>query len=187
MAEQISEGQFYFFFKNYMDSNNHQEKILQGFLSDKSPSLILKELDEEYYRLFSEFGKERISMVESYYKQWTMDPECSISFAKEKGFLMGDSAIHLLDLFSYFGLETDDSFKGMPDHLLVELEFLSYLYKIREERFIKSFIKDHLDWIPQLKKGIIKSNPHPFYRSAIEILDLFLGLEKERLEVEKYE
>jgi TorA maturation chaperone TorD len=95
---------------------------------------------------------------------------------------MGDSAIHLLTLFQHCGLEVAEPFKGMPDHILIELEFLSYLYQEAGEEEIKRFIKDHLDWIPFLKESFEKADAHPFYISLIEILDLFINQEKGRLE-----
>ena len=61
---------------------------------------------------------------------------------------MGDSAIHLLTIFQQCGLEVAEPFKGMPDHIIIELEFLSYLYQEAGDREIKRFIEDHLDWIP---------------------------------------
>lgn len=181
IAEQISSGQYYFFFKNFLPSNYENDKIiLRGFLSEKNPEDILIDLEKEYYRLFSETGKERISLVESYYKPWTNDSSCLLPFAREKGFLMGDSAVHLLDLFSYYGLEIDKAFQGMPDHLVIELEFLSYLYNKNYGESIKCFIRDHLDWIPQLIEEVKRCNPHPFYLSSLEMLNLFLMLEAKK-------
>jgi TorA maturation chaperone TorD len=142
----------------------------------------LKEIEEEYDRLFSGTGNERISLVESFYKPWTLDPHCSLPFAKEKGFLMGDSAIHLSTLFQQCKIEVAEPFKGMPDHVVIELEFLSYLYQGGGEEEVKRFIEDHLDWIPLLKEEFEKAHAHPFYISLIEMLDLFIQQEKGRSE-----
>jgi TorA maturation chaperone TorD len=98
--------------------------------------------------------------------------------------MMGDSAVHLSTIFQQCGIEVIGPFKGMPDHLIIELEFLSYLYQEAGDREIKSFVKDHLDWIPSLRENIEKVHAHPFYISLIEVLDLFLDLEKRRLEKE---
>ena len=87
-------------------------EILKGFLTQSPPQILLMDLKEEYDRLFSDTGEERISLVESFYKPWTQDPHCSLPFAKEKGFLMGDSAIHLSTLFQHCGLEVEDPLKG---------------------------------------------------------------------------
>ena len=42
---------------------------------------------------------------------------------------MGDSAMHLLEIYRQCGLEVAEEFKGCPDHIVLELEFLSYLYR----------------------------------------------------------
>ena len=97
---------------------------------------------------------------------------------------MGDSAVHLSALFQQSGMEVAEPFKGMPDHIVIELELLSYLYQEAGDREIKSFIEDHLDWIPSLRESIENGHAHPFYISLIEVLDLFVDLEKKRLEKE---
>jgi TorA maturation chaperone TorD len=182
MMEQLSQGHLHAFFKSYVQSWEGEIGILKGFLTQSSPQIFLRDLKEEHHRLFSDTGDERISLVESFYKPWTQDPHCCLPFAKEKGFLMGDSAIHLSTLFQHCGLEIAGPFKGMPDHILIELEFLSFLYQEAGDVEIKRFIKDHLDWIPFLKESFEKVRAHPFYISLIEILDLFINQEKGRLE-----
>jgi len=182
MVEQLSQGHLHAFFKSYVQSWEGEIEILKGFLTQSPPQILLRDFKEEHHRLFSDTGKERISLVESFYKPWTQDPHCSLPFAKEKGFLMGDSAIHLSTLFQHCGLEVAEPFKGMPDHILIELEFLSYLYREAGDVEIKRFIKDHLDWVPFLKESFEKARAHPFYISLIEILDLFINQEKGRLE-----
>jgi TorA maturation chaperone TorD len=182
MVEQLNQGHLQAFFKSYVQSWAGEIEILKGFLTQSPPQILLRDLKEEHHRLFSDTGKERISLVESFYKPWTQDPHCSLPFAKEKGFLMGDSAIHLSTIFQHCGLEVAGPFKGMPDHILIELEFLSYLYREAGDVEIERFIKDHLDWIPFLKESFEKARAHPFYISLIEILDLFINQEKGRLE-----
>jgi len=182
MVEQLTQGHLYSFFKAYAQSLEGEIGCLKGFLPESPSQILLRDLKEEYYRLFSDTGGERISLAESFYKPWTQDPHCSLPFAKEKGFLMGDSAVHLSALFQQWGIEVSGSFKGMPDHLIIELELLSYLYREAGDEVIERFIKDHLDWIPFLKEACERANAHPFYRSLMEVLHLFIQKEKERLE-----
>ena len=182
MVEQLSQGHLHAFLKSYVQSWEGEIGILKGFLTQNPTQILLRDLKEEYHRLFSDTGDERISLVESFYKPWTHDPHCSLPFAKGKGFLMGDSAVHLSTLFQHCGLKIAEPFKGMPDHIIIELEFLSYLYREAGDVEIKRFIKDHLDWIPFFKESVEKARAHPFYISLIEILDLFINQEKGRLE-----
>jgi len=186
MVEQIHQGNIHSFFHHYFQMWGEDTDILKGFLIEGDSEIIFRDLKEDYGHLFSsETGREKISLVESFYKPWTQDPHCPLPFATEKGLLMGDSALHLLALYQQCGLEVSEEHQGMPDHLVVELEFLSFLYRWKTGKEIKRFIEDHLDWITLLRKELKECHGHPFYRSALEVLILFLQKERERLEVEE--
>jgi TorA maturation chaperone TorD len=186
MVEQFHLGNIHSFFHHYFQIWGEDSDMLQGFLIEGDSGIIFRDLQEEYGRLFSpETGNEEIPLVESFYKPWTQDPHCPLPFATEKGLLMGDSALHLLAIYKQFGLEVAEEYKGMPDHLVAELEFLSSLCRWATDKEIKRFIEDHLDWIPPLREESKKFHPHPFYRSALEVLILFLNKERDRLEVEE--
>jgi TorA maturation chaperone TorD len=185
MVELVHQGNIYSFFHHYFQIWGEDTNILEGFLMERGPEIIFRDLKEEYGRLFSsEAGSEKISLVESFYKPWTQDPHCPLPFATEKGLLMGDSALHLLALYKQCGLELGEEYQGTPDHLVMELEFLSFLYERATDKEIKIFIEDHLDWITLLREEFKEFHCHPFYRSALEVLILFLHKGKERLEVE---
>ena len=62
----------------------------------------------------------------------------------------------------------------MPDHLVLEMEFLALMYRFASDEQIERFSGDHLDWIPELRGAMEKAKPIPFYRSAVELLHLFL-------------
>ena len=136
-----------------------EETLLDGFLWDGDSEALLKELGNAYGRLFLDVTGERISMVESYYKPWTQDVTCSLPFASEKGYLMGDSALHLSAVFQEAGLEVEEEFRGCPDHLVIELEFLAHLYRGATEIETRTFVRDHLDWIPLLKEEVNEVSP----------------------------
>lgn len=184
-VELVRQGNIHSFFHHYFQIWGEDTNILKGFLSERGPEIIFRDLKEEYGHLFSsEAGSEKISLVESFYKPWTQDPHCPLPFATEKGLLMGDSALHLLALYKQCGLEVEGEYQGVPDHVVTELEFLSFLYARATDKEIRRFIEDHLDWVPLLREKF-KEFPSPlFYRSTLEVLLLFLRKEKERLEVE---
>jgi TorA maturation chaperone TorD len=185
MVEQIHQGNIHSFFHHYFQIWGEDVEILKGFLMEGDPENIFRDLKEDYGNLFSsKAGREKISLVESFYKPWTQDPHCLLPFATEKGLLMGDSALHLSALYQQCGFEVGEEHRGMPDHLVIELEFLSFLYRWKTDKEIKRFIEDHLDWITLLREELKEFHCHPFYRSALEVLILFLHKEKERLEVE---
>jgi len=137
-------------------------------------------LQAEYERLFGQWEGERISLVESTYKPWTMDKGCGMVFAASKGLVMGDSALHMQAIYRQLSLEAPETFTSMPDHLVLELEFLTLLYRSGSNEQVQRFIRDHLDWIPELKAAMEKADPHPFYREAVEIIHLFLQQEAKK-------
>jgi len=184
LVKQFDQGALYSFFEKYIQSWGEDTGLLKGFLVKGESENLLGELTNEYNRLFSGLTEEGISPVESFYKPWTQDPLCPLSFASERGLLMGDSALHLLEIYHQCGLEVSEEFKGCPDHIAMELEFLSYLYQFATDNEIKTFIQDHMDWIPLLSEEFKRFHPHHFYGNAMEVLALFLNKERERLEVE---
>ncbi len=184
MAELVRQGSIHSFFHHYFQIWGENTNILEGFLTERGPEVFFRDLKEEYGRLFSsEAGSEKISLVESVYKPWTQDPHCPLPFATEKGLLMGDFALHLMALYKQCGLEVEGGYWGMPDHLAMELQFLSFLYQRATDKAIERFIEDHLDWITVLRQKFNEFQSHSFYRSTLEVLLLFLRKEKERLEV----
>ena len=182
LVKQIRQRTLYSFFEEYIESQGEEKDILKGFIEKERSENLLEELKDEYGRLFSGLSQDSISLVESSYKPWTEDPHCPLPFASERGLLMGDSALHLLEVYNQCGLEASEEFKGCPDHMAMELEFLSYLYRWATDVEIKLFIEDHLNWIPFLKEELNRRDPHPFYVSALEVLALFVNREGERLE-----
>jgi len=138
----------------------------------------LDELQRTYDRLFGQYGEKRVSLVESTYKPWTRDDKCGMVFAKSKGLIMGDSAVHILDVYERLSLEVPEVFRSTPDHLILELEFLALLYREGTFEQIHRFIEDHLDWIPDLVDAVERADPDPFYKSAIELIHIFLQNEK---------
>jgi TorA maturation chaperone TorD len=169
--------------EGYVKSLGGDPAWLIGFTPLENPGALYPELEKEYDRLFAGPEGDSVSLVESTYKPWTQDIECHLSFAREKGLLMGDSAVHMAAIFRQSGVELPEKFTACPDHLLLELEFLSALYGKATEREVKQFIQDHLDWVPELKKNLLRRQPHPFYLRAVGLLNFFLSRERERLEI----
>ena len=180
MLGTIHQGEVAFFLEDYIQAWGGSPELLSEFSPKCSPQIFLTTLLNEYRRLFSALSGEKISLVESTYKPWTSDAQCALPFAGEKGLLRGDSALHLSAIFRQLSLEIPEEYRGTPDHLVIELEFLSSLYQVATDEQIQGFIEDHLDWIPDLKEEFIRLHAHPFYENAIEILDLFLKSEKKR-------
>jgi putative dimethyl sulfoxide reductase chaperone len=153
--------------------------LLSALLPKQDDKHFLQTLREEYGRLFSDHEGTRISLVESTYKPWTNDKSCGMVFAASKGLVMGDPAIHMLDIYKSLSLEVPEEFRSMPDHLVLELELLALLYRSAPRETIEGFIEDHLDWIGDLKGEMEKADGHPFYHDAVDLVHLFLQYERQ--------
>jgi TorA maturation chaperone TorD len=184
LIDQVRQGDIHSFWEHQMQSWGVETGFLKGFLMKGDSENLLGDLEREYRRLFSDVGSDHISLIESFYKPWTQDPRCPLTFASDKGLLMGDSALHLSAVYQECGLSVADEFKGRPDHIVMELEFLSYLYRWATDSEVERFMADHLDWIPLLREELNKVRPHPFYDSLLELLGLFLDKERKRLKME---
>jgi putative dimethyl sulfoxide reductase chaperone len=154
-----------------------------GLLQKVSAGDSVSVLQREYARLFFEPQGEKVSLVESTYKPWTVNKKCGMVFGASRGLVMGDSALHMLELYEQLSLEVPEAFRSTPDHLVLQLEFLAMLYRSASREQVGQFIEDHLDWIGELKAEVEKANPHPFYRSAIQLIDSFLQNEARNGEV----
>jgi len=182
LIDEIRKEDVFSFLTDAMKSWGGDPALLIGLQTNASPQDLYVELQGEYGRLFSGREEKSVSLIESPYKPWTQDGECRLSFAREKGLLRGDSALHMAAIFRDSGMEVPQRFGACPDHLVLQLEFLSALYAEATDPQVRQFIQNHLDWIPQLKKEMMRLRPHPFYVSAVELLDLFLKHERDRLE-----
>ena len=99
--------------------------------------------------------------------------------------VMGDTTIGVLKTYQEAGLSVDE--KEPPDHVAIELEFMSYLC-LREaesraegktadaEKFIgwqRDFFQSYLSWLPSLCETIRTGTKSPFYLSLADCLALF--------------
>ena len=76
---------------------------------------------------------------------------------------------NLIRFYNYFGFRVMECV--MPDHLAVQLEFMSELASggVAEEassqRAQRDFLQNHLGWTETLWGRVATAGPHPFYRS----------------------
>jgi TorA maturation chaperone TorD len=150
------------------------------FLRDANYTL--ETLTELYNASMVPVGHKALLPVESLYKPWTDDEESYPVVHGKKGLLMGDPALHMLELYRRAGFEIPEEFKAQPDHLILELEFLSILYENCPDTMVLQFMKDHLDWVPDLLAKCPELSIASFYRSVLRMLDAFIKDERSRLE-----
>ncbi|TAN45140.1 MAG: hypothetical protein EPN22_03865 [Nitrospirae bacterium] len=131
-------------------------------------SLVYASLKDEYRRLFLGPMPPYIVPVESVYKKWTNDPGCKLSMSGEKGYLMGDPAMDMINRYRASEIVIPDKYSSMPDHLSLELEYMSFLCSNASKREQQEFLLKHLDWIDSLLEDC-KNHRKGFYSTAIKI------------------
>jgi anaerobic sulfite reductase subunit A len=142
-------------------------------------------LKAEFTSLFFPCGEDYVVPYESYYLGDGETPR-----------LLGSPARSVLSEYAMAGAERRNR-KEIPDHVGVELEFMSYLadmeaknlavgnkneadrWKMAQKRFL---IEHLLLWIPDLCRRIEKRSKTDFYRGAAIITRRFLNEDKRYLE-----
>lgn len=124
---------------------------------------------EEYRQAFLEPGH-RLIPVESYYKPWTTLPDAAMPLAGQKGWLGGDPAVHLRALYDSLGVTVPSHFAYAPDHLALELEFLSLLLEQGGVEQAALFRSQHLDWVGDLAADAARHGVPAFYRDLFKLI-----------------
>ena len=139
---------------------------------------LLKELAEEYAALFIMPGG--------------VNPTESVS---RSGLYMQTFAGQVTRFYRKCSFTLPDDFKGFPDHIGIELEFMSHLAKneagaYRENKadgwvaLQKEFLQDHLSrWAADFAGDVAKYTRQPFYREMARLLYEFIRSEAEELMV----
>jgi len=139
---------------------------------------LLKELAEEYAALFILPGG--------------VNPTESVARA---GLYMQTFAGQVTRFYRKCSFTLPDDFRGFPDHIGIELEFMSHLAKneagaYRENKadgwvaLQKEFLQEHLSrWAADFAGGVAKYTRQPFYREMARLLYEFIRSEAEELMV----
>lgn len=158
------------------------EYNLPATLYDNWPTIAsdLESLAFAYRQSFIFPVDSRIVPVESIYRQWTYDTTAEVPFAREKGLLMSDHALHIKTLYDAYGITIPSEYQSMPDHICLELEFAAFLLEQQatEQYFI--FIREHLNWLDELAKDAEKQGIPDYYHQLVKMTAQFLSLELRR-------
>ena len=139
---------------------------------------LLKELAEEYAALFILPGG--------------VNPTESVARA---GLYMQTFAGQVTRFYRKCSFTLPDDFRGFPDHIGIELEFMSHLAKneagaYRENKadgwvaLQKEFLQEHLSrWAADFAGEVAKYTRQPFYREMARLLYEFIRSEAEELMV----
>ncbi|MDP2367706.1 molecular chaperone [Rhodoferax sp.] len=118
------------------------------------------------------------------YSRMFLQPPCEVALNvcyPLDGAMMGGTVSEIAFFYRHYGVERGDHFKDLPDHVSVQLEFVSYLYGRAAQglesgtpdteaekaagQFLHAFVRR---WIPHFEAGIekagrsleLKSNPY---------------------------
>jgi TorA maturation chaperone TorD len=125
-------------------------------------------MQTEYIRLFQIGGRR--------------GPPCPL----HEGFYTRDRARTLQNLirfYNYFGFRVVECV--MPDHLPVQLEFMSELAAgavvdgLSGLRAQHDFLRAHLAWTNDLAGRVAKTGPHPFYRSLTALTSRLIAADQQ--------
>ena len=148
--------------------------------SSKPVEALREELSVEYTRLFCGPGKH-------------ISPHESVQLKHGSGSLWGEETVLVRRFIEAAGFDYESDFNGIPDHVSVELEFLSRLAE-NESRCWQSgdltgagnalewqldFINRHAGkWMPGFCRKVASEEVSPFYRIFADLLRQFLAGEK---------
>lgn len=149
---------------------------------------LVEDLAIEYTRLFIGPGP-RISPHESVNIETGNAMEAT---------LWGPQTVKVKKFIEAAGLEYDESFSGMPDHVTAELEFMQRLaakeaeaWATPNEEFVTNILKieerfldEHLSrWASRFCDKVIEMSEHPFYKAFAEVTKGFVEYEGKNLQV----
>jgi TorA maturation chaperone TorD len=151
-------------------------------LLQKPEEELIEDLAVEYARLFLGPGKH-------------ISPHESVHFQRDDGQwgkLWGASTVEVKKFIESTGLNYTEEYKGLPDHISVEFEFMQQL-TLHEEKVWKEadadkaagyrqaekkFVEEHLmRWIPGFCEKVIQEAELPFYRAMAALTRSFIEFE----------
>lgn len=147
---------------------------LSGDFYRRPQEQVLEDLAVEYCRLFIGPGK-HFPPYESVHRGEF------VAGTGEKGLLMGEAAMEVSKFVKECGLEFDASYRGLPDHLGVELELMGQLTAWEASSWLEEdledahtaldlqdrFMSEHLmRWVPGFCQKLADASEVPFYRDV---------------------
>ncbi len=157
---------------------------LEGEFLDMPEEKLIEDLAVEYSRLFLGPGR-HISPHESVH----------LREGEGGGLLWGEATIKAKKFIESCGLEYKPEYSGMPDHIGVELEFMSESAKQEArawekkdvdralycQKIEKKFIEEHLaPWVPLFCDKVIKDAELSFYGEIAKLTKSFIEFERIR-------
>lgn len=147
---------------------------------DAPASLTIQEdMRQTFMNLFKIPGPEYVAPYESVYRD-TRD----IDGQPVRGLLMGPSAVGVQRWYRLAAADISDAFNDLPDHIMLELNFLAHLCGKEEEFFAnddeerllraweieRDFLRAHVvSWVPALRDRIYEKCRHAYFRAIADL------------------
>lgn len=138
------------------------------FLDDNYTKTLLEKIDKDYLYLFVGVSKPLASPYES-------------SYYRKEARLMDKPARDIIRVMKKWGLELEENYKDLPDHIVSKLALNSFLLNYKEEvdeellkkeidKDLKKLNKD-LGWISEFRKKIQENEEVVFYSKLAKALE----------------
>jgi TorA maturation chaperone TorD len=171
----------------FLDALSEMGEAFEDDFLQRPEDELIEDLAVEYARLFIGPGK-HISPYESV--QHERDDG-------DWGQLWGADTVAVKKFIETAGLEYKTEYTGLPDHISVELEFMSEVIKREASawkdndregalyclKIEKKFIEEHLaGWVPVFCDKVIEQAEFSFYRGIAKLTKSFLENEQEEID-----
>lgn len=152
-------------------------KVCESIITEADSLIEITELpkDLQYLQeIYLESLGGKVLPVESIYKEWTADRICHLPFARSKGYLFGDSALHIHYILEKFDIEIPEEYRNMPDHISILLELLGYFISHGNKELAFQFLADHFDWLGDFEDRLREQSGNQFYLQVTRYLEYIL-------------
>jgi len=152
-------------------------------LTQRPPPEALLELEAEYNRLFVGPMPPTAHPYESVYRN-------------AGGLVMGECALDVLQAYAAAQFVISPEYKDLPEHVAVELEFMSRLCQREGEdsaaaaaaeadelQPARAFLEGHLRcWLPQFSQRVLLTATSPYYGQWAQMADIFTYWDVRRMQ-----
>jgi len=126
------------------------------FEEELSTTPTIDDLQEEYTRLFVGPGDHPCPPYESIYRNGGSEEDATQ--------VLGESTRSVVDWYRQYDLVQDSTWRDLPDHIAVELEFAGHLSE-NDPDALPEFLSEHpQQWMPAFLAAVEEHARLPFYR-----------------------
>ena len=100
-------------------------------------------------------------------------PPYSSVYLDQEGNLFGPSAVWVRKFYQQHGFELSGE-GDIPDHLVLELDFIALLIDEGQDDEAEQFLNEHFrKWFPFFKERVLNGSTNKFYSTLLTLVDLF--------------